>query len=238
MTSPRRIARLAGLFFLLTIVAGIFSQGFVSEKLIDFGNATATANHILAHQVLFQIGFTVYLVEMTCQIATAVFFYQLLKPVNGTVALLALVFELAGCIIKVVARVFYIASLPVLANERALSGFTSDQVRALALVLLKVNDRGAGVALAFFGLSTPLNGFLILRSTFLPRWLGALSLIVGLGWLTFFYQPLGYRVFMFIALAGLLGAAAMIFWLVVFAVNEERWREVASSASRAQASPR
>src|SRR5204863_9042188 len=91
--SPRFLARMAGLFFLLTILTGIFAQGFVSERLIDFSDAAATATNILTHKGLFQLGFTVYLIEMACQVVTAVLFYQLLKPVNRTVALLALVLD-------------------------------------------------------------------------------------------------------------------------------------------------
>src|SRR5213078_4786674 len=110
-TSSRFLARMVGLFFLLTILAGIFAQGFVSERLIDFSDAATTAANILTHKGLFQLGFTVYLIEMACQITTAVLFYQLLKPVNRTIALLALLLELTGCIVKIFARVFYIAPL-------------------------------------------------------------------------------------------------------------------------------
>ncbi len=231
MTKPSALARSAGFFFLLTILGGVFAEGFVSDRLIDFHDAAATAANILAHKGLFQIGFTVYLIEMASQIATAAFFYRLLKPVDRTIALLALVFELSGCVIKIFARVLYIAPLWVLENGPVLKGFDADQVHALALLLLRVNERGAGVALAFFGFSTPLNGYLVLRSTFLPRWLGALSLVAGVGWLAFLYPPLGYRTFMFMALLGLVSSAAMIFWLLVFGVNETRWRERAVAAS-------
>src|ERR1043166_2920805 len=224
-TSPRRLARTIGALFLLTILAGIFAQGFVSERLINFSDAAATANNILSNRGLFQLGFAVYLIEMTCQIATAALWYVLLRPVSQPIALAAAFIELTGCIVKSFARVFFIASLFVLGGAASLSTFSTPQLQSLALLLLKVNDQGAAMALAFFGFSTTLNGFLIFRSTFLPKFLGVLGMIAGIGWLTFLYPPLGYRAFPFIALIGLLGAAATIFWLLVFGVNEQKWQE-------------
>ena len=88
-----------------------------------------------------------------------------------------------------------------------------------------MNDHGAAIALAFFGFYALLTGYLILKSTFLPRILGALSVFGGLGWLTFLYPPLGYRLFPYLAAFGLLGAGALIVWLLVFGVNEQRWKE-------------
>jgi hypothetical protein len=229
-SSPRFLARLTGLFFLLTILTGIFAQGFVSERLINFGDAVATATNILTHKGLFQLGFTVYLMEMACQVAMTALFYVLLRPVSRSLSLLSAFWGLTGCVIKTFARVFYIAPLFVLGGAPSLSGFNTEQLQSLALLLLKINDAGAGIALAFFGFATVLKGWLVFRSTFLPRWLGVLSIVCGLGWLTFLYPPLGYRAFPVVALLGLLGSAATIFWLLVFGVNEERWKEKASSS--------
>jgi hypothetical protein len=137
-------------------------------------------------------------------------------------------------VIKTFARVFYITPLWVLDADAALSGVAAGHLQSISLVLLKVNDYGAATALAFFGFSTLLDGYLIFRSTYLPRWLGMLGMIAALGWLAFIYPPLGYRVFMFAALFGLLGAAAKIFWLIVFGVDEEKFRavELAQNTSR------
>ena len=238
-SSPQFKARLAGGLFLVTILLGVFAQGFVSNRLIVFADAPTTATNILAHRDLFQLAFTAYLIEMVCQIAAVALFYVLLRPVSKSVALSAAFLELTGCVVKTFARVFFIVPLFVLGvtNSSApggmsvLSGFTTQQLQGLALLLLKVNDQGAAMALAFFGFSTILNGSLIFRSTFLPRFLGILGMISGLGWLTFLYPPLGHRAFLFAALIGLLSSAVTIFWLLVFGVNEQRWKEQASAAA-------
>jgi hypothetical protein len=222
---PRLIARTTGLLYLLTIVTGIFAQGFISGRLVVSGDAAATATNILAHRNLFEAGFTIYMVEMACQIAMTALFYFLLRPVSRSVALVAAFLSLTGCVIKTFSRLFYIAPLLVLGTGGAHypAAFNAEQLQTLALFFLKLNDRGAGMALAFFAFGSLLNGYLVFRSGFLPRVLGILSMLAGLGWLSFLYPPLGYSVFLYVAGFALLGAAAMIFWLVVFGVNEERW---------------
>ena len=137
---------------------------------------------------------------------------------------------LTGCVIKTLSRLFFITPLFILGGAHYLSVFSTQQLQALALLFLKVNDRGAAIALVFFGFYALLMGYLIIRSTFLPRALGVLSIFGGLGWLSFLYLPLGYRLFPYIAAFGLLGAASLILWLLVFGVNEQRWKEQARAA--------
>jgi hypothetical protein len=228
--SPRLKARITGLFYLLTILTGIFAQGFVSGSLVVDGDAAATATNILTHKSLFELGFTVYLIEMACQIAITALFYDLLKPAGKSISLVAAFLGLAGCVIKTFSGLFYIAPLFILGGAHYLSVFSPEQLQALAFLFLKVNDHGAAIALVFFGFYALLTGYLILRSTFLPRILGVLSVLGGLGWLTFLNQPLGYRLFPYIAVLGILGAVALIVWLLVFGVNEQRWKEQAKLA--------
>ena len=228
-TSPRFKARMTGLFYLLTMVAGVFAQGFVSNRLIASGGASTTAMNILAHKNLFQWGFSVYLIEMVCQVMFVALLYELLKPAGRSVSLAAPFLGLAGCAIKTVSRLFYIAPLFILGGAPYLTVFDQRQRHALALLFLQINDHGAGVALAFFGLYALLTGWLIFRFTFLPRFLGVWSMLPGLGWLAFFSPTLGYRLFPYLAGFGFLGAIAIILWLLIVGVNEQRWKERASA---------
>ena len=106
----------------------------------------------------------------------------------------------------------------------------TEQLNAIAIMLLRVNDIGAATAVAFFGFSNVPMGYLIYRSGYLPRWLGAIGMIAGFLWLTFTYPPLGRPLFIYIALFALAGSAAKIFWLIVFGVDEEKFRAAEATA--------
>src|SRR5207237_7684534 len=97
MTSnPRLIGRILALLSLVLIISGVFAQGFVSNRLIDFSSAATTANNILAHKGLFQLGFTVFLIEMACNVANTALWYVLLRPVNCSLDMVAAVIDLVG----------------------------------------------------------------------------------------------------------------------------------------------
>lgn len=227
--SPKARARLAGALYLVTMVLGSFAQSTAVRRL-NLGDAAATARDILAQESLFRLVFAVYLVEMACQLTTIVLFYDLLKPVTRTGALLAAVFGLAGCIVKTVGRLFFFAPLLLLRDAHFASVFGTESVQGLALLFLRMNYTAENVAMVFFGGHAILLGYLVFRSDFLPRILGVLSAVGGLGWLTYLYEPLASRVLPFILGAALLGAIPKVLWLLVRGVNEQRWRAQAARA--------
>jgi hypothetical protein len=230
--SPRTKARLAGAFYLLTIIfAGIGTS--VENRLILLGDASATATNILAHGDLLRTGWAAYLIEMACNVAVTALLYDLLKPVSRSVSRLAVLFAVTAIIIKTMSRLFLIAPFFLLGHGDALSPFAGPEGVALSQAFLHINAQGAGLAMVFFGFYTLLSGWLIIRSTFLPSWLGWLGVVAGLGWLTFLWLPLGLRYAGVITLIALAGAAAKIGWFMIVGVNEERWlaeerREAAS----------
>jgi hypothetical protein len=230
-TSPRTKARITGVFFLLTVLLGGIGEG-IAGRLVVAGDAATTADNILTRAPLLWLGFASYLAEMSCLIVVTVLFYDLLRPVSRTVSFLAACFGLVGIAIKTLSRLFYVAPLSVLGGAEYQAVFQPEQLQALAFLLIKVNARGAGMALAFLGVSTILKGYLVLKSTFWPRFLGVLGIVAGFGWLTFMAPPLANRVYPYIVTVGLLGAAAQILWLLVIGVDEQRWKDQASRAAR------
>lgn len=229
--SPRTKARLGGALFLATIITGVFAQGFLSDRLIVAGDAAATARNIVANQSVVRAAFTIFMVEMSCQIAFVAVLYDLLKPVDPGVARAAAVFGYIGSGIKILSRLFFYAPLFVLSGSSALSGFEPRQLESIAYLLIRINDQGAGMALIFLGVNTLLNGYLMLRATFLPRVLGVLGLISGVGWLAFVYPPLGSKLFLPLALFALIGSAVTIGWLLVRGVDEKKWYEMAAGSA-------
>ena len=230
-TSPRRLGRILALLILTVIVTGVFAQGIVSDRLLVSGDAAATARNILANIGLYRLGFTIFLIEMVAQVATTALWYSLLRPVNRSIALNSTFLDLAGGVMKTFARVFYIIRLWVLApptGTSPLHGFTPEQLESLALLLLQINNRGANAALAFFGFAGVLRGYLIFRSTFMPRWLGVLAMISAALWLSFLYPPLGSRMFLFAALFALASVGIMIAWLLFRGISNEKWHAAAN----------
>jgi Domain of unknown function (DUF4386) len=228
--SPRFKARVAGVFEMLEGMMSAFGQVFVLGRLVVSGNAVATAANILGHQRLFWLGFVSSLIGVACHIAWILLFYYLFRPVNRTLSLLAAFVGLVVCAMQAITSLLYVAPWLVLQGGSAVSAFTTEQLQALAFVFLRLNAYAFNIDLVFFGLWCVLAGYLIFRSTFLPRILGVLLAIDGLGWMTFMVPPFASYLFPVIAAASALAEIPLQLWLVVMGVNPQRWKGQASAA--------
>ena len=229
--SPRTLARLTAAFSLFTLIGGVVAQGFIANALVSPRDAALTATNILGQRQLYLLGFTIFLVEMASNIATVTLFYVLLRPVNRTAALVSLVFGLVGCTIKTLARAFYYAPLLILGGADYLNVYSLGQLQALALLAIKINNVMAGIALVFLGVCTIFQGYLIIKSTFLPRLLGVIAVVSGFGWLSYLYPPLGRALFYYLVVVAMLGLVLTAGWLLVRGVDEQRWRELSSKTA-------
>lgn len=233
--SPRLKARMAGVFEALEGAGSAGGQVAIRGGLVVTGNAAATATSILGHESLFLLGFAFSLIAVVFHLVWAFLFYDLLKPVNRSVSVLATFVILVGCAMQALTSLLYLAPLLILQDGSALSAFTPHQLQDLSLVFLKLNEQAFEVYLVFFGFWCILIGYLIFRSTFLPRILGVLLAIDGVGWMLYLSPSLASQLFPLIAVASGLAEIPLMLWLLVFGVNAKRWKEQEAAT---KASPR
>jgi len=201
------------LFFLTAILGALLTPG--------------TASDILGHQALFRWGFAVSLISLAFYVALTALFYNLFRPVNRTLALLAAFFSLVGCAMQAVGSIFQLAPLVLLGGTEFSSAFNVQQLHALAQMFLNLNIQAGYVGIVFFGLFDIAIGCLILRSSFLPRILAVPMVVAGLTWLVFLSPPLANYLLTPIQVIGFLAEAALMLWLLVIGVNVQRWKEQA-----------
>jgi hypothetical protein len=228
--SPYPKARIAGFLYLLIFGVGIFAEFFVRGRLIVHGDAGATAAKIMAHQSLYRMGGVADLIVLTCDIAVALLFYDLFRPVGRSLSLFAAVFRLVFVAIMTVNLRSYFAPLVLLKDTHLSTAFKTDQLQALALESLRSYVTGYEIALVFFGVHCLLIGYLIFRSTFLPQILGVLMAFAGLGWLTFLWPPFANYLSPYVLLPGAFGEGLLTLWLLGMGVNAQRWKEQAIAA--------
>ena len=228
-SSPRPRARITGVVYLLYFLTAVLAVFFI-RGLVVYSDAAATANNIMAHERLFRLSVAVGLIATALYIAVTVLFYGLFKPVNKTVSLLAAFFSLVGCAIQAFGSLFQVAPLVVLEGSPYLSVFKVDQLQAMALMSIKLNVQATYIYLVFFGLFNLLIGYLIFKSAFLPRILGVVMALSGLGWLTFLSPSVANYLLTYIEVLGIVAEASLMLWLLVKGVNVERWQEQARAA--------
>ncbi len=239
-SSPRVRARLAGALYVACIVCGFYAEMVVRAKLIVSGDAAATAHNILAAPALYRLGFFADVAAMGLGLLSAVILYTLLKPVSRGLALTVLALDVVSNTISICGAVLLYAPLVLLQNTDLLAPFSDAQRQSLALLSVHLYELTYALNLAFFSGSCVLTGYLILRSTFLPRVLGILLVIAGACYLTnsiVDFMPNGFADWLFpwILLPCALGEAALALWLLIAGVNTTKWREVAEADRRAAA---
>src|SRR5947209_13273408 len=193
MHPTKKTARIAGLIYLSMIITAPFAMIYVPNKLIVSGNATATADNILAHETMFRLSILGDLIGQVIFICLGVVFYRLLREVNRTWALLMLSFVItsaAFCFLNVIND---LAALILFRGGEFLGVFEKPQRDALAMFFLRLYSYGQFIAEMFWGLWLFPLGLLIYRSGFIPRVIGVWLMINCCGWLVLSITALFFR---------------------------------------------
>ncbi len=213
----QRYARIAGLLLVVSLFAGGFGESYVPEKLQASGEVLATAN-TLAHSIgLFRAGFAAYLLEAACDLALTAIFYVLLLPVSRTLAVVTLCFGLFGTCTFAVGEIFYYAAgLPWMdAHFAASLGPAASST--FTYLCLNLFGQVFAVFTAFYGLDAMLRGYLMFRSGYIPRWIGALLMLAGTGFVlsnafVLFAPRFNSMMLVMPMMAAMLSLAAWLLW--------------------------
>ena len=233
-TSPQVYARMGGGLYLIIIVLGIFGEVFVRDKIIVAGDPSATAANITAMESLWRLGIATEFLSLICTIALAMIYYFLLRLVSKELNLLAALFRMTSVVVQAVAVLNLVAALFPLANAASLKAFTPEQLSALTSLAIKSHNSGFSLALLFTGCTFLFHGYLIFKSGYLPKLLGVLIVVAGLGYLTnsftlILYPAVASKVFLAIILPVLIGETSLSLWLLVKGVNLKKWEEKVSA---------
>jgi Domain of unknown function (DUF4386) len=177
----QKYARIAGVLFLVSLVAGGFGEAYVPSKLIVSGDAAATVANLRNFDFLYRLGFGGFLIESLCDIALALILYALLKPVSKELSLLAAFFGLMGTALFAFAELFYFAPLLIMRGAGYLQTFSPDQLNSLALLSLKFYGFGGMIFTAYYGMAWMVRAYLMFRSGYLPKFLAVLMAVGGIG---------------------------------------------------------
>ena len=181
--APDKVARVAGLLYLIIIIAGIFAEFFARQSLIVPGDAATTASNIMASEMLFRAGIAADLVMIIADVALALAFYVLFRPVSNTLALLAAFFRLAPAVVLGLHLLHLFFVLELLSGAEYLTVIGVDQLQALSMLFLKAHSIGYTIGLVFFGINLFILGYLVFKSGYVPKILGILLIGASLGYL-------------------------------------------------------
>lgn len=229
--SPRARARLTGAVYLLYFLAAILSA-VVAPAISGLGGASTDAagisQFVHAHAGAVRLAIALVTISNGCYAALMVLFFQLFRPVSGTLALLAMVFGLIGTALTAAGSVFQAAPLVVLNGDSYLKAFTGSQLDSLALLVLNVGGEIGAISLFFFGLFQLALGYVIFRSTFVPRAIGVLIAAAGVVWLLYLVPPVASALMTPTEVLGIVAELSLMLWLLIRGVDQERWLALVS----------
>ncbi|MHA4847590.1 DUF4386 domain-containing protein [Flavitalea antarctica] len=223
----KKLAQIAGLFYLIVISTGLFAEIFVRQKLRIHGDPLEIANHLRNSEMLSRLGLVADLVNFICGLPVILIVYILFEHVNKFLIRLALLFVIIQTAIIATNLLNQISPLLLLGNNAYMKSFEPGQLAALSMHALDLQAQGYGIGLVFFGCYCIIVGYLIMKSTLVPRFLGFLYALAGISYLanTFimimsrdFANPL----FPYFAAVAFVGEFSLCLWLLIKGVKDQQ----------------
>ena len=221
MDSPKRLARTAGVLYLLVAILGTFAMLFVDKKVYVAGDAATTAGNLVANAGLVRAGVVADLIQATLWVVVAMTLYLLLRHVSKSAASAMVVFAAIGAGITMLNGVFRFESM------RVATGEVGAASNSLALLLSDTQHYGVFIAQVFFGLWLVPMGYLVYKSGWFPKALGVLLVVGGACYLVdtlalFLAPDFGKTVSTFVVIPSTIAEVWMVGYLLVIGVRTEK----------------
>ncbi|MBK6914956.1 MAG: DUF4386 domain-containing protein [Ignavibacteriales bacterium] len=221
MNSNKKTSRIIFLFWVLYAVPAIFSLQYVQPKLIVLGDAVATSNNIIGHEFLFRMGIVSHLLAQIFLLFFGMTVFHLFKGVNKTWAAIFWTSILMTVAITFINTLNFVGPLIVLSKADYLNVFQQDQLHAFVMIFLRLSNFGQALYEVFWGMYLFAFGLLIIKSSYIPRFLGVLLIIGSIGFpintftkllIPEFYPALFTQMTMFFSGLGVLPT---LFWILI-----------------------
>jgi hypothetical protein len=220
MNPIKKQAHIAGVLYVLASIAAVFAWIYVDGKVFVRDDAAATANNIRASETLLRLGIASELIGSIIFIFVVLALYRLFNSVSKKHAMAMAILLLISTPIGLLAVVGELAALIVAGGGNFLSTFDQHQLDSLSYLFFRLHGQALVVAQIFWGLWLFPFGTLVIRCGFIPRFLGFLLFIAGVGYLigsfSFVvlptYKELGNQIAMILEL----GELPIIFWLLIW----------------------
>lgn len=214
----KKTARLAGVFYFIWILSGLYSLMLIPSQIDMSGDATSTAKNILSHEFLFRTGIINDLINSSIWIVMILLLYRLFKPVNSYLAKLLFALVIVQIPAVFILEGFNITALMILKGE-GLQTFETAQRLEIAIQFLKFSDYAVHALEFYWGLWLLPLGILICKSVFIPRFFGIWLVINGIALLTLSFTDIllpQYRNMIFkIAIPAMFGEVVFMLWLLI-----------------------
>lgn len=222
--NPRVYAKVAGILYLIVIALGMIQEAVVRGRITVPGDAAATYANLQNMEMLWRMGIALEMLLLISNIVLALALYVLTRPVQRELALLALLFNVVATAVEGSYTIQLVEALFPLGTNAYLTAFTPGQLQAMTALAMKAHVFGFGIALLLFGPFFLVTGFLIWRSGYLPRTIGALYQLAGVAYLfNSFVLVLAPRLagvaFMIMAAPVFIGETSFALWLLIKGVG-------------------
>jgi len=223
LNSLKKQSRIAAALYFLNALPAPFALLYVPGVLIVRGNAIATANNVRDSETLLRLGMGAELFSSTVVIFAVLAFYSLFKAVSGKQARAMLILMLLSTPISYLNVLNDLAALTLARGPAFLAIFDQPQRDTLAFFFLRLHNQGFVLAQIFWGLWLFPFGILIMRSGFIPRFVGISVIVAGCGYVIascaiLFLPAHGALISQYAMILGI-GELSLI-WMLIWGVKE------------------